>query len=110
MIKQIKIPIFSGSLILIQGEPMDEIRKNHNIEGEPCDAITWKELDKSGTTGYMIAFKNCAPPTIAHEADHAVNRIMVDRNIPISYENEEVHAYLVGWVVEQCHKFLKVEK
>ena len=109
MIKQIKIPIYFGDLVLIQDIPLDEIRKKHNIEGISCDAIAWHEVDKAGVTGYMMAFKKCKPSIIAHEADHIANRIMVDRNIPVSFENEETHAYLVGWVVEQCHKFLKVE-
>lgn len=40
--------------------------------------------------------------TLAHEAFHCADHILSSRGFKLDDEHSEAHAYLVGWVVDQC--------
>ena len=42
--------------------------------------------------------------TIAHEADHIVSFIFKRVGIKLDLDNDEPHAYLLGYIVEQIYK------
>lgn len=107
--KVTKIPIYFGLLILIQTEDFEAIAKEYDlhIDGRGFDALAFRSPLKNGFTRYVIVFDS--KPTnkiIAHECTHVVNFIFADRDIKLDLNNDEPQAYLMGWVFEQCDKFL----
>lgn len=45
--------------------------------------------------------------TLSHEIVHLVMTLLRDRGVPISLENQETFAYLVGFYTKECLKQLK---
>ena len=84
-----------------------KLKEDVNLYG----AITFSSHKKSGYTRYVMAFSGKTTPSIiAHEAVHIVNHIYFDRKIDLDLINDEPQAYLLGWIVQKCHKFLKLNK
>lgn len=114
MIKKIKIPIYFGTLVLIQKKHLEDIPKKWKPKGFDLSGyggITMEHDNKRGCRYFIIAF--CKPTyaeTVAHEALHCAHRIFQHRQIHSDQANDEQTAYLVGWIVRQCHKHLKIAK
>lgn len=110
--KTIKIPIYFGEIILLQMENLKDIEKKYNmIDLHKYDAIAFPHPTKRGYSRYVIA---CRKPigikAIVHECCHTANYILSDRNIKYSAGNDEQQAYLLGWIVGECLRFLKIKK
>lgn len=49
--------------------------------------------------------------TIAHEADHLCNQLFKEIGATVDVNNDEPHAYLLGWIVKQITKnYLKFKE
>ena len=109
MIKKLTIPIFHGTLILFQDVEIEEAFKMVNLEydEETFGAFSSVCYDSSGRQAFVIIFDDCDPDTVAHESVHIAHRIIQEHGMA---GDEELIAYLTGWVVPQCHKYLRVEK
>lgn len=109
-IKKYKIPIYFGTLIVLQDKDDKRIAKEYNLVGtEIMAACTFTSYSKDGHTEYIMAFfGKTSPSIIAHEAVHTVNGIFRDRGIQLDANNDEPQAYLLGWIVDKCHKTLKL--
>lgn len=101
--KRIKIPIYSGNLILYKCDNLKDIEKKYNLaDCSDCDAIT---MHINGD--YIVAFTDkISPGIIAHESLHVVSDLFGDIVATLDINNQEPQCYLLGWVVDQCHKFL----
>ncbi len=104
MIKKIDIPIFFGTLILFQDHDIQEAFKLINVKPEERDfgAFSVVAVDKVGHQAFVIIFKECVPHTVAHEAVHVAHRIAEEHDMK---KDEELIAYLTGWVTAQCYKY-----
>jgi len=114
MIKKIKIPIYNGTLVLIQNKSLQDIPKKWKPEKFDLSgyaAVTCHRDNKFGFRYFVILFtKSIGSKTIAHEALHCMSDIFDHRGIKFDIYNDEPAAYLLGWIVDQCHKYLKVKK
>ena len=108
--KQIDIPIYHGDLVLIKYKHTKDLKKYKLGIKYEYDAVTFKHPHKSGLTRYVMAFRNCTPSKIAHEAFHCLRYIYDDRGIELTIDTDEPSAYLLGWIVKQCHNFLSKER
>ncbi len=110
--KRIKIPIYFGELHIIQSDSLEEVIEEFGLEDLPAfEAVVLPKPLENGYTRYFMIFNmSVTPKIIAHECIHVVNNIFHDRGIKLDLLNDEPQAYLVGWVVEQCHKYLKLNK
>lgn len=109
MIKKLTIPIFHGTLILFQDVEPEKAFAMVNIEYDGDDyfgAISQVCEDRNGNRAFVIIFDECDPQAVAHEAVHVAHRIAEEHGI--NYD-EEFIAYMTGWVVTQCHKYLRVD-
>jgi hypothetical protein len=109
MEKTIKIPIYSGKLIIIQSDNFSDIEKKYNLVSlEDYSAFCFKKQNNSST--YVMVFGvDVTAGIIAHESFHVVTTLFEDSLITIDNNNDEPAAYLLGWIVEQCHKFLNIK-
>jgi len=110
MKKKLKIPIYFGDLLLIQTNNFEKVEKKYNISGlQNSDACVYPIPYSNGYTKYLMLFnKDVTPSIVAHEAVHAVNFIFRDRDIELDVINDEPQAYLLGWIVKQCHNYLNI--
>lgn len=104
--KKIKVPLYFSDLIVIQSNNFKKIEEEFSIDSyeDNYSAITFK---RNGNV--MVAFKNKTNASIiAHEAVHICNHIFKNVGIQLDLDNDEAFAYLLGWVVKQIHKTIKV--
>ena len=107
MIKKVNLPIFHGTLILFCDHDIKEAFSliNEKYDGKEFGAYSVVAIDKEGRQGFVIIFDECTHETISHEAVHIANRIAEEHELK---KDEELIAYLTGWVTAQCYKYLKV--
>ncbi len=103
--KKISIPLYFHKLRIIQSDDFEEVHKRYGLRGE----IDYAGVTIDGGHEIIVAFNNeVTASIIAHEALHVCS--IVFKNIRCDYDrdNDEPIAYLLGWVVEQIHKIIKV--
>ncbi len=109
---KIKIPLYFADLIIIQSDNIQKILKKYNVrfDAHGFGAVTFRDPLKSGYNRYVIAFSNddISPSLIAHEALHVVTYLFDDKLIRIDNSNDEPAAYLLGWIVAEIHKRIKL--
>ena len=111
MKKKINIPIYFGQIIIIQKKKLSDIPKKWSIDFDfhGYAATCYTKNTKDGCLRIVMAFMN--PTTaeiIAHESYHAVNYLFSRSGIKHDPNNDEHGAFILGWIVNQCHKYLKV--
>lgn len=109
--KRIKVPLYGGSLTIYQVDELKVIEDKYDLEDTyGYDALVFETHNKHDVINYVIAFENeTTPSNVAHEALHMTNRICKSAGIVVGSDNDEPQAYLIGWIVKQCHSFLKFE-
>lgn len=109
---KIEIPIYFGELVITQSKSLKKIGKKFEFENITHNAAcAFPVYKKNGYAKYYMCFtKELTPEIIAHEALHVTNMIMYDRGLELDPNNDEAQAYLLGWVVQQCHNHLKYIK
>jgi len=113
-IAKIKIPIYRDKLILIQTKDFTNIPKKYKIRkfnASGYSGLCYRIYDKNKSLSVVILVReNTTPEIIAHESVHCVNYIYQENGIKLDLMNDEPQAYLLGWIIEQCHKYFKIKK
>lgn len=108
MKKTIKVPIVDSIIIVYQNENIEDSLKQAGLKYNPenSSALTFH----LGFQTNLVIFdeQNCKPGIIAHEAKHIVNYIFTDMGYKLDNDNDEMECYFLEWVVNQLHKYLKV--
>lgn len=106
--KKVKIPIYGGTLVIVQSNDMQPVVDKYNLTNDAlnCNALAFKQPMKGDKFVVCAAFKFIDPDIIAHEAVHVVNYIFDYKCIQLDLINDEPQAYLTGWVFDECYKFL----
>ncbi|MCK5605285.1 hypothetical protein KAR91_25560 [Candidatus Pacearchaeota archaeon] len=109
--KTIKIPLYHGEIIIIQTDDLSKIEKEYKTESlHYCDAVVFRNFKPNGYSKYVIAFDSKVDPSIiAHESLHLTGYIFHDMKAYFDIENDEPQCYLLEWIVDECHKFLKLK-
>lgn len=113
--KKIKIPLYYGTLIIMQVYNWDAVNKRFGFDlTNSYSAMVHRIFTDSGHREYYAVF-NCTlekatPDIIAHEVVHLVNRVFIDTGINPDLENDEPQAYLTGWFMDQICNFLYNKK
>lgn len=107
-IKNIKIPIFRGNIVLVQHNDWEKVRKhfkNPNLSDE-WDAVVFMY------EGSIVAVfgKNPSLDIIVHEVVHVTHHIFMNYGMKLDPENDESQAYIQGWVTRKFLKHLKRKK
>lgn len=105
--KRIKIPIYLDKLLIIQTDNFEKIQKKYNLGGiaDYC-AITF-QMDKE----IVVVFNSKVDASIvAHEALHICSYIFKNTGAEFDKDNDESLAYLLGYVVKEISKAIKVKK
>ena len=109
MRKKIDIPLYSGVLILEQHENLKSVKKRYNTKSvKGYKAIAFRETSKKYNRYVIGVDESTDASIIAHEALHVTNMILQDSMVYLDPENDEPQAYLLGWIVDKCHKYFKV--
>lgn len=104
--KKFKIPLYFQNLTVIQTDDFESIHKFYNLKGY-CggyDAVTIDAGDN-----IVVVFNTKADASIiAHESVHICTYTFQKIGSELDVNNDEFFAYLMGWVVKQIHKTIKV--
>ena len=106
-------PIFRTNFYYIlatdQKELLRVMKDRLNITGKEKDHVEGRFLsaEKSGCTVGVIWTSNRNPWIIAHEVCHAVGWSLDTKGIPLTFETEEVYAYLTQFLSREIHEYLQ---
>ena len=105
--KKIKIPIYGDKWIIIVCNDLNKVLKKYNIEGDitHVDGFCYS---KDGTHITAFLKKHLTHDNIAHECVHLLNDIYSFNEVKLDINNDESQAYLMGWLVKQLYKFIKL--
>jgi len=110
MKKILKVPLFFHKIEVYQEPTLSEAIEKANLVIDKSDngynALT--VYMRQGLIILLFKESSCTPGIVAHEANHAVNYIMKDIMQRPDLENDEFECYLLGWLVDELHKHLKV--
>jgi len=109
--KTITIPLYHGDLIIHQVKDLKEVSDKYGTQDlHGFEAASFRNDKKNGYSRYVLAFEETVDPMIiAHECLHFVGQLFADRYMVMDINNDEPQAYLLGWAVKQCHKYLKIK-
>lgn len=108
-IKKFNIPIFYGTLIIIKTKDLSSCAREFNLnmgEDDVYDAVTFKKVNKKGIINYYVIFNNTDPAIICHESLHVSHLILNSCGIILDSKNDEIQAYLTGWIFNKIYKHL----
>lgn len=109
--KKIKIPLYSGNIIIYITDDLQEVSKIHNLGNvKDYDAFAFEIEDEEKDNYYMAFEKPVKYSVIAHESLHITNLICKNQCIKLDHDNDEPQAYLLQWVFEQCYLLTKAIK
>lgn len=105
--RKVQIPIYFGTLHIAFSKNFVKTAKKFKVELKDSAndylGLAVRISDKKACK-YLILINRNTPDVIAHEALHITNYILEDCGITIDTTNDEVQAYLLGWVVTQVIK------
>lgn len=110
--KTVKIPLYHGRLVIMATNDLTLVDKKYGLPpSKGFDAMVFNNDTENGFSVYCVAFDTdyITFHNVAHEAFHVVTNIFKDRGMYIDLSNDEPAAYLLGWVVKEIHKFIKVK-
>jgi hypothetical protein len=103
--KKIELDVFLCDLhVVVTENPKAsfDARGLHRSLGEFPDELNDSNgfvFSKGRSDYYVFLPPRTGFGTIAHEAVHVIGRIFRDRGVQADYENDEIFAYFVGWIV-----------
>lgn len=108
---KLTIPLYGFKLKIIQVKELSVVGEKYGLEDlHGIDAFVFRKYRKNGSPKYYLVFSNkVTPGYIAHEALHLVGLIYEDIHAVLEIENDEPQCYLIEWIVDQCHKHIKVK-
>lgn len=108
--KTVKIPIYNGSLTFYKTDNLQEVFDKHDLKGDAKKfaGVAFRDPAPSGYSRYFIAITpEASVGAMVHEAKHIVNKIFFDRGVELDLLNDEPECYLLQWIFNQLHKFVK---
>lgn len=100
-LETIKIPVFKRSVVIAN--------KRHALKNSGCrslsdyDAITYQ---KKGVV-FVYFGKSATVESVAHEAVHIANAVINDCKLYYSSEEDELLAYLVGYLTRELMECIR---
>ena len=108
--KKVRIPLYGGSLFVMIAEDYEKEKKELHKDWQP-DRSDFMGYSESNSGTYVVILNKKyirndfdLVSTIAHEADHIVSFIFKRVGIKLDLYNDEPHAYLLGYLVEQIYR------
>lgn len=107
--KEIEIPLYHGTLVIILTNSRKKIKKYCPYFNKNHSAITWL----NGKLKTFVAFnfdEFITNGVLHHEITHATNFILSERGVVADFDNDEAQAYLANWVADKIYKFARKKK
>lgn len=103
-IKNVKIPIYGGQLIIIRADNWDEVEFKFKKSFHGCLGAFFQVGEIRGK--YYVAFEGIPTcRTIVHESIHVCSRVFEVAGIEKDVHNDEPEAYFVDWIFNEIEKF-----
>ena len=108
--KKVRIPLYGGSLFVMIADDYEKEKNELHKDWQPERNDFMGHSEGNGNTYVVILNKKYIRneidlvSIIAHEADHITSFIFKRVGIKLDLDNDEPHAYLLGYLVEQIYK------
>jgi len=102
------VPFFDSKVILARTQAEFERACNSlgvEVPDKHADGVCVQADMSGGTTKFILAWMTKDPATLAHEAVHLAQFILLRAGIDPRDSNGETMAYTVGWVVDRVLKY-----
>ncbi len=112
MTHQFYVPIYDAGVTLIRVDKLPDIPEELLPDEDEIDllkneSVTYVKENDDGSINHIMAFEGTPSyNSIAHESLHCTNSILYSCGIKYTRIHDEVACYLLGWLVEECHKYL----
>lgn len=107
-------PIYGTRIVVIQTDSKERAEKKYGLDFEGAylhaHSFWYKIIErKVDYQCVFIVFRawGIEKGIVAHEAFHATSFILDEMGIHADHNNDEAQAYLLGYLVDELHAFLK---
>ena len=110
--KRIKIPIYNHTFTLVVFNDSKEFYgrfKGYNHEEVNPDNCNGLAFQHKGREYLALKKKDITHGIIAHEAFHIMTSLFKTIGVGIYYDNDEPGAYLLGFIIDEIYKHVKVK-
>ncbi len=116
--KSFDVDVYCCKVVVVVTDNMEATMKKYlkkfklpYEEGSVYEGLFISDTTSESSSYYILFNKNSLSiNTIAHESYHACARILKDRGVDISSDNEEPVAYLMGYVVQSVINVIVSQK
>lgn len=113
--KVVNIPIYGGKFIIVFSDDTEKVSKIVKIHPSNIGEIygmTFHNFLYGGWESFCVCFNFWTKfpitlGTIAHEINHAGNRVLSARDFAPDWNNDEAECYLKGWMADEVMNFMK---
>jgi len=109
MTKDISIPIYGSRVKVIYGENMDAELSDHYIDEDGFKNDIGLTVFFLDSNSFIIALKYDYISILAHESVHLAHRIMECVGISVTNLDDEIMAYLVGYISGEVWDIIQQE-
>lgn len=110
-IKVISFPVFEVSVhICITQEPdkfLDQSHLRQYLDHELSPTVNGFVFFSDKFNYYLVIPPGACLSTLVHECDHVINFMFGDRGVEGDFENDELHAYHLGYLASEAEEFRK---
>ena len=108
MRKVLRIPIYDIEVTLVVEQDFEAAAEEAGYHYDVGDANGLCLHYPDAPSQFCLIFREgcTSPGGIAHEAYHLTTKIMKHAGVHYSDENQEPHAYLIGFIVDLIHQCL----
>jgi hypothetical protein len=98
--RRMKVPLYPIMIRIVIYDESSEVHDKYDI-ADGNEKGFFDVSGESGTKDFVIGIKSeYGVSTIAHECEHAKNRIFAFVNYSCDRQNDEPDAYLMGWLAK----------
>lgn len=92
--------LISSEFETISGSALDTEGCIDTVGSCTWGPVVYKPTGKFGMLVWIVDTAHQKAKDMAHEADHVVNKMFKELGVDMSYDHDEHHAYMIGWVTD----------
>lgn len=99
-----EVNIFKYRVKIVIYDDLEEAKKKYVELGDEYNGVTY---GLNGLRSVVVCPKEKLSDVV-HELEHAKNNILADIGHKPDYRNDEIDAYIMGWLFEQVEKTIDI--
>ncbi|MEG1066391.1 MAG: hypothetical protein RSE41_03350 [Clostridia bacterium] len=114
--KTFELVVFKVKINVVITDNFETYITNNKLKQYACPYDYFEDLsdgiggicfDVDNFDYYILLKPDTTIGYIVHESDHCINKIFKSRGYTLNLDNDELHAYHIGWLSEEIYNFIK---